>query len=273
MKAHGGGHRMAHGRSMKKMPDGAHDGEPKRIKRNLQGPLSISQNPPNTILEANKFDGTNYSNWLKNLRIVLDFENQIYVLDKSLPQTLQEGFLPRERLTFKKSTQWHEDNRKVRSIVLSSMSNEIQKQYKRYEDVWLIMHRMKELYAVSDRHIRYAVTKALFGARMIEGSSVREHGVMMISLVEKLKDLQADFDKEETKGKVARREKRKKDETSSTAASTSSVPLTPLGGGKRKRNMVRQSKIPNDVCIYCREKGHRKMECPKLLSDEGEDEE
>ncbi|KAL0329201.1 UNVERIFIED_CONTAM: hypothetical protein Sradi_4906800 [Sesamum radiatum] len=33
---------------------------------------------------------------------------------------------------------------------------------------------------------------------MIEGSSVREHGVMMLSLVEKLKDLQTDSNKEET---------------------------------------------------------------------------
>ncbi|KAK4391415.1 hypothetical protein Sango_1919300 [Sesamum angolense] len=33
---------------------------------------------------------------------------------------------------------------------------------------------------------------------MIEGSSIREHGVMMLSIVEKLKDLQADFQKEET---------------------------------------------------------------------------
>ncbi|KAL0284721.1 UNVERIFIED_CONTAM: hypothetical protein Scaly_2840800 [Sesamum calycinum] len=33
---------------------------------------------------------------------------------------------------------------------------------------------------------------------MIQGSSVREHGVMMLSLVEKLKDIQADFDKEKT---------------------------------------------------------------------------
>ncbi|KAL0284646.1 UNVERIFIED_CONTAM: hypothetical protein Sangu_2816200 [Sesamum angustifolium] len=33
---------------------------------------------------------------------------------------------------------------------------------------------------------------------MIEGSSVREHGVMMLSQLEKLKDLQADFEKEET---------------------------------------------------------------------------
>ncbi|KAL0349781.1 UNVERIFIED_CONTAM: hypothetical protein Sradi_4127300 [Sesamum radiatum] len=109
-----------------------------------------------------------------------------------------EGFLPKEHLTFEKFTQWHEDNQKVRNIVLSSMSNEIQKQYERYEDVWSIMYCMKELYAVPDRHIRYAVTKAFFGVRMIEGSPVREHGVMMLSLVEKLKDLQADFDKEET---------------------------------------------------------------------------
>ncbi|KAL0308919.1 UNVERIFIED_CONTAM: hypothetical protein Sradi_5834200 [Sesamum radiatum] len=256
----------------------------------------MSQNPLNTILEANKFDGTNYSNWLRNLRIVLDFENQTYVLDKYRPQTLPEGFMHGERLTFEKFTQWHEDNRKVRSIVLSSMSNEIQKQYERYEDVWSIMHRMKELYAVPDRHIRYAVTKAFFGARMIEGLSVREHGVMMLSIVEKLKDLQADLEKEETyvdyeatieksaplalvgevstskaKSKDTGREKRKKDETFSTTAST--VPVTPLGGGKGKRKRIRQSKIPNDVCIYCREKGHWKRECPELLSDEGEYEE
>ncbi|KAL0427967.1 UNVERIFIED_CONTAM: hypothetical protein Slati_2971500 [Sesamum latifolium] len=150
---------------------------------------------------------------------------------------------------------------------------------------------------------------------MIEGSSILEHGVMMLSLVEKLKDLQVDFRKEETyidvmlqslppsfdqfiinynmnrlekslhevinmlvqykvmieksapsilvgeastskaEGKVVGREKRKKDETSSTAARTSSAPVTPLGGGKGKRKRVRQSRISNDVCIYCREKG------------------
>ncbi|KAL0292213.1 UNVERIFIED_CONTAM: hypothetical protein Sangu_2530100 [Sesamum angustifolium] len=76
------------------------------------------------------------------------------------------------------------------------MSNEIQKQYERYEDVWSIMHSMKEFYVVSDRHIRYTVAKAFFGTRMIEGSLVQEHGVVMLSLVEKLKDLQIDFDEE-----------------------------------------------------------------------------
>ncbi|KAL0427759.1 UNVERIFIED_CONTAM: hypothetical protein Slati_2950700 [Sesamum latifolium] len=233
--------------------------------------------------------------------MVLDFENQTYVLDKSLPQILPKEFLLGERLTFEKFTQLHENNRKVRSIVVGSMSNEIQEQY--------------------------AMTKAFFDARMIEGSSVREHGVMMLSLVEKLKDLHVDFEEEKTyidvilqllppsfdqiiinynmngleeslhelinmfvqyeatieksaplvlvgeastskaKGKVVGREKRKKDETSSTTTSTLSAPVTPLGRGKGKRKRVRQSRIPNDVCIYFRDKGRWKREYPKLLSN------
>ncbi|KAL0309035.1 UNVERIFIED_CONTAM: hypothetical protein Sradi_5845800 [Sesamum radiatum] len=60
------------------------------------------------------------------------------------------------------------------------------------------MHRMKELYAGPQWHIRYAATKAFFGMIMIKGPSVREHGVLMLSLVEKLKDLQVDFKEEET---------------------------------------------------------------------------
>ncbi|KAL0355429.1 UNVERIFIED_CONTAM: hypothetical protein Sradi_3989800 [Sesamum radiatum] len=137
-------------------------------------------------METNKFNGTNYNNWLRNVRIVLDFENLAYVLDKPLPTALPEGSLPEERLTFDK---WLEDNRKVHSIILASMANEIQKHYDRLEDVPSIMLRMKEIYAVPDRHIRYAATKAFFGTKMAEGSSVQSHGVKMLSLVEKLEDL------------------------------------------------------------------------------------
>ncbi|KAL0298872.1 UNVERIFIED_CONTAM: hypothetical protein Sradi_6547000, partial [Sesamum radiatum] len=70
------------------------------------------------------------------------------------------------------------------------------------------------------------------------------------------------------KGKVAGREKRKKGEMFSTTAKTSNIPVTQLGGGKGKRKRVRQSRIPNDICINCREKGHWKRECTKLLSNE-----
>ncbi|KAL0406058.1 UNVERIFIED_CONTAM: hypothetical protein Slati_3919700 [Sesamum latifolium] len=69
------------------------------------------------------------------------------------------------------------------------MNNEIQKQYDRLEDVPSIMLRMKDIYADPDRHIRYAATKAFFGTKMTEGSSVHSHEVKMLSLVEKLEDL------------------------------------------------------------------------------------
>ncbi|KAL0278086.1 UNVERIFIED_CONTAM: hypothetical protein Sradi_7296800 [Sesamum radiatum] len=148
----------------------------------------MSKNPLTLIIETNKFNGTNYNYWLRNLRIVLDFENQGYVLDKPVPTALPEGSSPEERVTFDK---WHEDNRKVRSIILASMTNEIQKQYDRLEDVPSIMLHMKDVYAVPNRHIRYAATKVFFGTKMTEGSSVQSHGVTMLSLVEKLDDLKA----------------------------------------------------------------------------------
>ncbi|KAL0367212.1 UNVERIFIED_CONTAM: hypothetical protein Sradi_3611300 [Sesamum radiatum] len=111
-----------------------------------------------------------------------------YVLDKPLPTALPEGSTPEEHLTFEK---WHEDNRKVRSIILALMTNEIQKQYDRLEDIPSIMLRMTEVYAVPDRHIRYAATKTFFRTKMVEGSSVQSHGVKMLSLVEKLENLKA----------------------------------------------------------------------------------
>ncbi|KAL0411871.1 UNVERIFIED_CONTAM: hypothetical protein Slati_3776800, partial [Sesamum latifolium] len=153
----------------------------------------MSKNPLTTILEANIFNGTNYNDWLRNLKIVLDFENQTYVLDMYLPRALPEESTHEERLTFEK---WHKDNRKVCSIVLASMTNDIQKQYDRHDDVRPIMPRMSQIYAVPDQHIRYAATKVFFDTKMIERSSVQEHGVKMLYLVEKLGDLKADLAKE-----------------------------------------------------------------------------
>ncbi|KAL0451252.1 UNVERIFIED_CONTAM: hypothetical protein Slati_1103300 [Sesamum latifolium] len=148
----------------------------------------MSKNPLTSITDTNKFNNTNYNDWLRNLRIVLDFENQGYVLDKPLPTALPEGSSPEKCLTFDK---WLDDNRKVRSIILASMTNEIQKQYDRLDDVPSIMLRVKEVYAVPDRHIRYATIKVLFGTKMAEGSFVQSHGVKMLFLVEKLEDLKA----------------------------------------------------------------------------------
>ncbi|KAL0349864.1 UNVERIFIED_CONTAM: hypothetical protein Sradi_4135600 [Sesamum radiatum] len=56
------------------------------------------------------------------------------------------------------------------------------------------MLRMKEVYAIPDRHIRFATTKAFFTTKTAKGSFVQSHGIKMLSLVEKLEDLKAGLD-------------------------------------------------------------------------------
>ncbi|KAL0352342.1 UNVERIFIED_CONTAM: hypothetical protein Scaly_1622900 [Sesamum calycinum] len=145
----------------------------------------MSKNPLTVIRDNNKFNGTNYTDWLRNLRIVLDYENQGYIMDKPLPQTLPMG--PHLKSVRHSKDGMH--HRKVRSIILASMSNDVQKQYDRLDDVASILQCMKEVYAIPDRHTRYVATKEFFRVKMTEGSSVQDHGVKMLSLVEKLEDL------------------------------------------------------------------------------------
>ncbi|KAL2246111.1 UNVERIFIED_CONTAM: hypothetical protein Sindi_2879300 [Sesamum indicum] len=192
----------------------------------------MSKSSSTLIIETNKFNGTNYNDWLQNLRIVLDFENQAYVLDK-------------------------------------------------LDDILPIMLNMMEVYAVLDRHIRYAATKAFFGTKMAEGSSMQSHGIKMLAIVEKLDDLKAGLDNDtyidatnhkststvlvgeastsKAKGKRVRRWKREKGKGTAFAATASalSAPTVPLGMGKRKGKVggFRWLK-ENDVCIRCQRKGH-----------------
>ncbi|KAL0295547.1 UNVERIFIED_CONTAM: hypothetical protein Scaly_3100200 [Sesamum calycinum] len=56
------------------------------------------------------------------------------------------------------------------------------------------LQRMKEVYVIPDKHTRYVATKEFFRAKMTEGSSVQEHEVKMLSLMEKLEYLKVGLD-------------------------------------------------------------------------------
>ncbi|KAL0411099.1 UNVERIFIED_CONTAM: hypothetical protein Slati_3699600 [Sesamum latifolium] len=163
------------------------------------------------------------------------------------------------------------------------MPNEIQKQYDRLDDSPSTMFRMKEAYAVPDKHIRYATIKAFVGIKMTKGSSVQSHRVKMLFLVEKLEGLKAELDNDtyidatthksasavlvgeastfKAKGKRAGRWKRKKGNGKTVAA-----PAAPKRKSKGKVRGSQRSKA-NDVCMHCQGKGYWKRECSQLLSN------
>lgn len=52
--------------------------------------LQLSSFALRTILEKDKLNGTNFTNWYRNLRIVLKHEKKEHVLDDPLPEEPEE---------------------------------------------------------------------------------------------------------------------------------------------------------------------------------------
>ncbi|KAL0286264.1 UNVERIFIED_CONTAM: hypothetical protein Sradi_7153100 [Sesamum radiatum] len=144
------------------------------------------------------------------------------------------------------------------------------------------MLHMKDVYAVPDRHIRYAATKAFFGTKMTEGLSVQSHGVTMLSLVEKLEDLKVGLNNDTYIDVILQSLPPSYDPfivstvsssilhplVTATASTGGAPPIAPKEKGKEKVGASQQSRA-NDVCIHCHGKGHWKRECLQLLSHPG----
>ncbi|XP_030470117.1 uncharacterized protein LOC115688440 [Syzygium oleosum] len=125
----------------------------------------VTTNPLASILDKNCLTGSNFTDWVRNLRIVLNSEKIGYVLDQKMPDSFPEGGTQDERVTYDK---WCDDDLKVRSYMLALMNNELQKKYETMEDA------------------RYEISKALYRMRMAEGSSVNDHALKMIWHIEEL---------------------------------------------------------------------------------------
>ena len=102
------------------------------------------------ILDANKLTGPNYVDWLRNLRIILTQEKVSYILDTPALDSLRKDAFEEDRAAYKI---WKDDSVTVKCIMLSSMSNELQRQH---EDSILL--NLKELYGEQSRTAQYEIS-------------------------------------------------------------------------------------------------------------------
>ncbi|KAL8155353.1 hypothetical protein AgCh_000657 [Apium graveolens] len=138
-----------------------------------------------SILDAHKLTGPNYADWLRNLRIVLRIEKLEYVIDSPKPTEPASDAHNDEHVVYRK---WIDDASVTQCIMLASMNIELQKQHEHMDAHTILMH-LQELYDVAGRTARYEISKELFGCRMSEGSSVNDHVLKMINLIERLGQL------------------------------------------------------------------------------------
>ncbi|XP_020082355.1 uncharacterized protein LOC109705954 [Ananas comosus] len=117
------------------------------------------------ILDTNRLTGPNFTDWLRNLRIVLNSEKLVYVLDTEAPAVLENPTAEQRAARNK----WTDDDVKVKCYMLASMSNELQRQHEHMESAADILLHLKELYDEQSRTARYEVSKRLFRAKMSDG--------------------------------------------------------------------------------------------------------
>ena len=151
-----------------------------------------SLNPLRSILDANKLTGPNYSDWLRNLKIIFRSEHIAYVLEDQASSKPTLDSPEEDMIAYEK---WEEDSTLTQCYMLASLTNELQRQHKNIDAKFILLH-LEELFDEQSRTERYEISKSLFRARMAEGSSVQNHVLKMIEWIERLDALGFSLNKE-----------------------------------------------------------------------------
>ncbi|GAV73972.1 hypothetical protein CFOL_v3_17455, partial [Cephalotus follicularis] len=100
----------------------------------------------------------NYVAWLRNVRIVMNFEDIDYVIEAPMLALPAEDALTEDHAIYKK---WVTDEKKVRSYLMASMSNALQVQHESMRDSKEILLHLRELYGETSRNARFQLTTEL----------------------------------------------------------------------------------------------------------------
>ncbi|KAJ8755505.1 hypothetical protein K2173_019303 [Erythroxylum novogranatense] len=124
-----------------------------------------------SIMDANKLTGPNFSDWLRNLKIVLRQEKKLYILDNELPPEPAQDATNEDWEYYQSHI---DDNEQVTCVMLASMSPELQRQYECMNAREMFLY-LQELFGAQSRVERFETARALFQCQMALGTSVEIH--------------------------------------------------------------------------------------------------
>ncbi|WVZ90398.1 LOW QUALITY PROTEIN: hypothetical protein U9M48_036704 [Paspalum notatum var. saurae] len=131
-----------------------------------------------SILDKEKLSGTNFTNWYRNLGIVLKQEKKEYVLEQPYPDEPGNGASAADRRAYEKHC-----------------NDSLDKQYENSE-AYIMIEGLRGMFENQARVERYNTSKALFGSKLTEGSPVSPHVIKMIGHIEALDILGFELDPE-----------------------------------------------------------------------------
>jgi hypothetical protein len=138
-----------------------------------------------TILEKGKLNGTNYTDWVRNLRIILKAEKKEEVLDSPLLEEPDENATLAEMNAYKKA--W-DVNLEVGCLMLACMEPDLQMQFESVH-VHDMVVALNDMFATQARTERFNVSKAFVECKLAEGVPVGPHVIKMVGYVQRLEKL------------------------------------------------------------------------------------
>ncbi|XP_075095109.1 uncharacterized protein LOC142173421 [Nicotiana tabacum] len=125
--------------------------------------------------------------------IVLIAEEYKFVLDEVCPKKPGDDATDDEQKAYQK---WVKADETAQCFIPASMSNVLQYQHQSMESPYDILENLKEMLGDQNRAAKKTVMKALLNTKMVEGSSVRDHVLKMMSLLNELEVLGANIFKD-----------------------------------------------------------------------------
>src|SRR4051812_12215827 len=128
----------------------------------------------NAFLEKAKLkdDGSNYMDWVHNLRIILIDAQKSYVLEAPL------GARPAADATDDIKNVWQSNYSIVQRAMLYGLESGLQRRFERH-GAYEMFQELKLIFKANARIERYEVSNKFYSCKMEENSSVSEHILKM----------------------------------------------------------------------------------------------
>ena len=138
-----------------------------------------------SILEKDKLNGTNFVDWIRNLRIVLRAEKKEEILDTPLLEAPADTAPAVEKNAYKRAC---DANLEVSCLMLACMEPELQMQFENNHAAYDISIALNDMFQVEARK-RFQVSKAFVECKLVEGVAVAPHVIKMVGYTHRLEKL------------------------------------------------------------------------------------
>src|SRR6266480_6595686 len=261
----------------------------------------------NVFVEKEKLknNGSNFTNWFRNLRIILTGGQKAYVLESAIGNP-PPATAPTDELNVYMARK--DDYAAIKSTMLYAMEPELQNRFEDFDGPFEIVDELKTMFQTQVHAERYEISEKFFTCKMEEGSSVSEHAIKMTGYTQRLDQLDCKIPEElkidrvlqslppSYKGfvvtynqigttdtipeifaklKYAEGDIKKEHQVLMVKRTTSFKKAKGKKGdfkkgGKAVAAPMKKPKAgpkPDTVCFYCKGDGHWKSNCSKYLAD------